>query len=111
MGPLWVGAISVEAVSGGAVLVMSYFGGVWVEAVSEWGRFDQLLREMGPPQIETVHRSANTRPSQKSNAPAPAGEPTHWDGMGLGWYWGWKPGAMHTTSLGILSTQMPHGAL
>ena len=42
VGPLWVGAVSVEAVSGGAVLVMSYFGAVWVEAVSEWGRFDQL---------------------------------------------------------------------
>ena len=40
--PLRVGAVSVEAVSGGAVLVMSYFGAVWVEAVSEWGRFDQL---------------------------------------------------------------------
>ena len=33
---------SVKAVSGGAVLVMIYFGAVWVEAVSEWGRFDQL---------------------------------------------------------------------
>ena len=42
VGPWWVGAVSVEAVSGGAVLVMSYFGAVWVEAVSEWGRFDQL---------------------------------------------------------------------
>ena len=42
VGPLRVGAVSVEAVSGGAVLVMSYFGAVWVEAVSEWGRFDQL---------------------------------------------------------------------
>ena len=37
-----VGAVSVEAVSGGAVLVMSYFGAVSVEAISEWGRFDQL---------------------------------------------------------------------
>ena len=37
-----VGAVSVEAVSGGAVLVMNYFGAVSVEAVSEWGRFDQL---------------------------------------------------------------------
>ena len=42
VGPLWVGAVSVEAVSGGAVLVMSYFGAFSVEAVSEWGRFDQL---------------------------------------------------------------------
>ena len=37
-----VGAVSVEAVSSGAVLVMNYFGAVSVEAVSEWGRFDQL---------------------------------------------------------------------
>ena len=36
----------VEAVLGGAVLVMSYFGAVSVEAVSEWGRFDQGEREI-----------------------------------------------------------------
>ena len=43
--PSFSEAIMVGAVLGGAVLVMNYFGAVSVEAVSEWGRFDQGERD------------------------------------------------------------------